>query len=145
MFQETKNKKGCHETTNTEAEPWRAGEARPVPRYLSRQNAFDRRLRLSRGFRTGHSGIQGRADGNFEHHSRAQAGSDPRHHHQKSHRDTGTGNGKRYGHGHQSGNRRRRAIKHRNAGKLFQLLSEPCAVLWRQTGEFFVAGRRKIW
>ena len=53
-------------------------------------------------------------------------------------------NGKRYGHGHQSGNRRRRAIKHRNAGKLLQLLSEPRAVLWRQTGEFFVAGRRKI-
>ena len=42
------------------------------------------------------------------------------------------------------GNRRRRTIKHRNAGKLLQLLSEPRAVLWRQTGEFFVAGRRKI-
>ena len=62
----------------------------------------------------------------------------------KSNRDPGTGNGKRHGYGHQSGNRRRRTIKHRNAGKLLQLLSEPRAVLWRQTGEFFVAGRRKI-
>ena len=38
---------------------------------------------------------------------------------------------------------RRRIIKHRNASKFFQLLSESRAVLWRQTGEFFVAGRRE--